>query len=270
MTQSIINIDLTAADRTVSFQLSIDSDCLSDRELMNAIKLGGSVEPEVCHLMMRVMRPGDYAIDGGANIGFFTVLLSKLVGKDGCVLSVEPGQNNLYKLEENIRLNKLSNVEVVDQPLWDKYEMVKLYLCEDGGKNSLAAHEGTRGSSDITTVVLDDYLDLRRRLRLLKLDIEGAEEKALRGALSFLNETHHCPYIVAELNIEALPKFNSSPASICDFMRERGYNLFLLHPNGALPTYVPRRTKVQPTRLNWNVLFSTFEAVGAAWPEIVI
>ena len=73
-----------------------------------------------------------------------------------------------------------------------------------------------------------------------------------------------------ELNAEALPKFGSSPASLCDFLRTFGYSPFLLHPNGALPTYIPRQTKVIPTRLNWNVLFSTFENVSRAWPEIIV
>jgi Methyltransferase FkbM domain len=103
--------------------------------------------------------------------------------------------------------------------------------------------------------------------RLIKLDIEGAEEKALRGGTSILGE-EGCPYIVLELNVEALPKFGSSPESVCGFMREWGYEPFLLHANGSLPTYLPRRTHVIPNRLNWNVLFSTFDMVGAAWPEI--
>lgn len=250
--------------------MSIDSDCLADQELLYAMRIAGCPEPEVCHLMARVAKPGSYVIDGGANIGFFTMLLSKFVGPEGWVLAIEPGSNNLYKLDENIKLNKCENVDVVRQPLWNEAATVALHMCADGSKNSLAPHADSRGAQPMETVVLNDYSpdQMDRPLRLLKLDIEGVEELALRGGTDLLGE-NKCPYIVLELNVDALPKFKSSPERICDLLRSYGYSPFLLHSTGALPTYIPRKTKVVPTRLNWNVLFSTFDMVGMAWPEIV-
>ena len=269
---SLVNLEFKLAGREVKFAMSVDSDSAVDKELLFALRVSGCPETEVCDLMARAATPGSYVIDGGANIGFFTVLLSKLVGPEGYVLAIEPGSNNLCKLEENIKVNKCANVEVVRQPLWNKPGMVKLYMCEDGSKNSLSPHAGTRGAQTMETAVLDDYpaIDTGRVLRLIKLDIEGVEELALRGGETLLTGDAKCPYIVMELNHEALPKFGSSCGQLCDFMREHGYEPFLLHFNGALPTYLPRRTKVVPSRMNWNVLFSTFEMVGAAWPEIAV
>lgn len=266
---SQISLNLQLAGREIKFDMAID-DSATDKELIHALRLGGCVEPEVSDLMARVCRPGDYVIDGGANVGFFTLLMSKLVGTEGKVLSVEPGTNNLFKLEENIKLNKCENVEVIDKPLWDRTQVVELHMCVDGSKNSLKPHPDTRGSVLIESAMLNDFEDENYSfVRLIKLDIEGAEEMALRGGIRLLGE-EGCRYIVMELNVEALPKFNSSPAKICDFLRGFGYYPFLLHPNGALPTYIPRGTKVHPQRLNWNVLFSTFDAVGIAWPEIAV
>lgn len=266
---SAVNLEFTIAGRDIKFMMSVDADNLADQEMLKALRISGCPEPEVANLMARVAKPGAYMVDGGANIGFFTVFLSQLVGKDGYVYAFEPGANNLHKLRENVKLNKCENVEVVAKPLWNKFENVQLHMCADGSKNSLAPHADTRGAALMGTAVLDDYAteDALRNISLIKLDIEGAEEAALRGGKSFLIGTR-CPYIVVELNIEALPKFGSSPAKVCDFLRDYGYNPFLLHPDGALPTYIPRRTKVNPTRLNWNVLFSTTDMVSAAWPEI--
>jgi FkbM family methyltransferase len=269
MTNNTIKLNFQLAGRKVELKMSVDHDSPTDQELLYAFRVAGYPEPEVSELMARVLRPGDFAIDGGANIGFFTVLMSKLVGEAGHIMAFEPGQNNQFKLSENVKLNELKNVDIFLRPLWDKEETVTLHMCADGGKNSLAPHDGTRGKEELMATALDNYVTSNEIPRLIKLDIEGVEEKALRGAIKMLGEDG-CPYIVLELNVEALPKFGSSPAQICDFMREHGYSPFLLHPNGALPTYIPRKTKVIPNRLNWNVLFSTMEMVGAAWPEITV
>jgi len=263
-----IKLDFKLAGKHVGFSMWTDTTCVADQAMLFALRHGGCVEPEVSHLLARTLRPGDYAIDGGANVGFFTILMSKLVGPDGFVLAFEPGPNNLYKLKENINLNKCKNIEIVAKPLSDKHETLQFFLCQDGSKNSLAPHLDTRGNTLLEAAVLDDYAteDICRKLRLIKLDIEGAELLAMQGGMQLLGE-EGCPYIVMELNNEALPKFKASFESVRDFMREQGYDMFLLHESGVLPTYVPRHTKVLPNRLNWNVLFSTLDMVGAAWPE---
>ncbi len=260
------------AGKPVEFDLELDPAAVLDGELLRTFRIAGCLEPEVADLFARVLRPGDYVIDGGANLGFFSLLASQLVGKEGYVLAFEPGSNNMWQLTENIKINKMTNVEIVSQPLWSARESVQLHLCSDGSKNSLAAHEGTRGALSLKAAVLNDYAtpEIRPALRLMKLDIEGAELAALQGGSDFLCDPDQCPYIVMELNTEALPKFDASINKVRDFMREHGYQMFILHFNGALPTYVPRQTKVVPNRLNWNVLFSTFEMVSAAWPEIVV
>ena len=265
----ITNLQMRLAGRDIKFAMNFDPDSIVDKELQNTIRIAGIPEPEISDLMARVAQPGDFVIDGGANIGFFTLLLSKFVGPDGHVLSIEPGQNNLFKLKENLKLNDSQNVELVEQPLWDKSETVRLHMCVDGSKNSLAPHAQTRGVQTSLAVMLDDYELEGRPAKLIKLDIEGVEELALKGGVRLISGEDQCPYIVLELNMEALPKFGCSPASVCDYLRTFGYSPFLLHPNGSLPTYIPRRTKVVPNRLNWNVLFSNFENVGRAWPEIV-
>lgn len=267
---TVHNLKWNFAGKEIRFGMDLDPASATDSEMLTAIRVAGYPEFEVVELFSRVLKPGDYAIDGGANIGFFTLLASVLVGKEGHVLSVEPGVNNLPSLKANIKLNKLTNIEIVPQPLWSKHELVQLHLCSDGSKNSMAPHDGTRGASLLEAVMLNDYAteEICPQLRLIKLDIEGAELDALKGGTGFLSDPHQCPYIVMELNIEALPKFNASIERIRDFMRGFGYSMFMLNFNGALPVYVPRHTTVVPNRLNWNALFSTFEDVSRAWPEI--
>lgn len=267
---TVHNFKWNFAGKEIRFGMDLDPASATDSEMLTAIRVAGYPEFEVVELFSRVLKPGDYAIDGGANIGFFTLLASVLVGEEGYVLSIEPGINNLPSLKANIKLNKLTNIEVVPHPLWSKREAVQLHLCPDGSKNSMAPHAGTRGASLLEAVTLNDYAteEICPRLKLIKLDIEGVELEALKAATDLLREPDRCPFIVMELNIEALPKFDASVEKIRDFMRQFGYDMFMLNFNGALPVYVPRHTTVVPNRLNWNALFSTFEDVSRAWPEI--
>ena len=95
------NLAFKLAGREVNFAMNLLSipPVLRDQEMLYAIRVGGIPEPEVSDLMARAAKPGSFVIDGGANIGFFTVLLSRLVGPDGHVVAIEPGANNIYRTQ---------------------------------------------------------------------------------------------------------------------------------------------------------------------------
>jgi len=238
------------------------------RDVMICLKEFGCPEPEVVHLMTRVLRPGDFAIDGGANIGFFTILMANLVASNGIVLAVEPGENNLHALTDNIRLNKLKNIEICNRPLWSNSEDVTLHYNEHGGFNALSDYRPMLGKKVLQGIPLNTW---RTTPRLIKLDIEGAEEFALRGATRHLVE--HVPYIVCELNQKALKGMGSTQESLRKFMRDWGYSTFLLYRGGELPCLVPDKTTIfeaEDTNGTVNVLFSTIEKVSSAWPRAVV
>lgn len=242
---------------------------------VNEPRYYGVDEPELAGLLKRVLHPGDWAIDGGANCGLFTVRMAQLVGPTGRVLAFEPGENNIALLEENLRAADCNNVEVIPKVLWSRSETLRFHMHADGSKNSLAPADGAHGTAEIEATTLDTYVssELRRKLRLIKLDIEGAEHEALKGAESLLCL---CPYVVCEANLEALPKFGSSIEALCDFMCSRNYETFILHPTDRLPTYVPAGVEIIPyngefgmMKLNFNLLFTSFAGLKDAWPKAV-
>src|SRR5215469_2942786 len=149
-------IDFTVNGRQFSFKLTYDADNACDNDLLSEFKSLGICEPEVVCAMERIVREGDTVIDGGANIGFFTVYLAHLVGPKGKVIAIEPGQNNIWKLEENVRLNKLTNVEIIRKPLWMSHDPVTLYMRIEGGRNSLFPGE-SYGSAVMEPCVLSDF-----------------------------------------------------------------------------------------------------------------
>lgn len=258
-----INIELSSGN--VDFLMDFDPSCLADQATVAAFNANHACEPEVAHLLLRVLKPGDLAIDGGANIGFFTMLMAKLVGPTGRVIAFEPAEQNIHKLVTNAHLNKLDNISIVSNPLWSKLEQVTFHNAEQSGFSSLARTPLTISSQQKQAVTLDSYLGADYGCpRLVKLDIEGAECHALRGALkrAVFGET----YFVCELCDEALQRFGNSAVELRALAADFGYIMWVLRNDGGFPVYLPERVEIRTNRANLNVLFATPEMVVAAWP----
>jgi FkbM family methyltransferase len=124
-------------------------------------------------------------LDVGANVGFFTVLASRLAGPGGHVYAFEPLPRNLYYLERHVRLNDLTNVSV---------EGLAIAATSGQAYFRTAPHSSMGGLRDdgnfqVTTASLDDLLATGRIRRpdFIKMDIEGAESDALRGSATLLS-----------------------------------------------------------------------------------
>lgn len=87
----VIDIVLDLPDRQPRILLDLDDRHSNERTIADWIRGGRFYEPDVSLALTRLVREGDYAVDIGANAGFFTILLGALTGPAGRVLSVEPG-----------------------------------------------------------------------------------------------------------------------------------------------------------------------------------
>lgn len=259
-----INIHLPPSG-DVSFFMDFDASSIADQCTVAAFNAAPGCEPEVVHLMLRVVKLGDTVVDGGANIGFFTMLMAKLVGETGRVYAFEPAEQNIHKLAVNSHVNKFENITIVSNPLWSKMESVTLYMAENSGFTSLAQSPNTVGKAEKQAITLDAYFSEPVDVKLIKLDIEGAELRALGGFSRYWQS-----YLVCELNDEALRLFNNSADQLRRHMDGRGYEMFLLHPDGRFPTLIPPDVHIQTNKMNLNVLFSTMENVVKAWPSETI
>lgn len=245
--------------REVSFAMEFDMQCMTDINTWYFLSRDQCCEPEVAHLMARVLQPGDLCVDGGANIGFFTLLMSRLVGSTGTVIACEPGKNNLAKLELNLSINGVENIELVVNPLWSWEKPVTLYLNPDGGKNSLTDHLEKVDREELDATTLDIVLK-GRQPKLIKLDCEGAEYDILLGLLDTCP-----PYLLCEMNRFALERAGRTPHLVREQARR---DMFLLHRDGSFPSHVPRNVIPAFDDENTMVLFATWEDVLKAWPKV--
>ena len=140
---------------------------------------------------------GDVFVDVGANIGYYSVLGAKRVGRLGRVVAVEPLPANGQVLEKNVRLNSLSNVTVVNAACWSLSSRITLsWPPGDYGRASAVSRRGF-GRATVETVTLDFVCSELPAIKFLKIDAEGAEAEILQGGRRSLMKTK---YIILELS----------------------------------------------------------------------
>jgi FkbM family methyltransferase len=147
------------------------------------------------------VKSGMTVLDIGAHGGFYALLLSKLVGPTGQVIAFEPLPANYRVLEENMALNRVTNVQVRREAVGKRSGEMDFEVPDP--EDSLVAGQVSaadpRGSMRVRVVSLDDFL-LERGVHVdfIKMDVEGAEGDILQGARRTL-ETFH-PRMMVELH----------------------------------------------------------------------
>jgi FkbM family methyltransferase len=140
------------------------------------------------HLLRKILFAGAVAVDAGANIGIYSQFLSRCVGSTGVVHSFEPSAENFRRLQSATR--KLANVRVSRAAVGEHTGKSTLYLSDklNVDHRTYIAEGDSRHAVPIDIVALDDYFKPGQRVDLIKMDIQGYELHALRGAKRVLEE----------------------------------------------------------------------------------
>ncbi len=152
------------------------------------------------YLSLRDVQKGDFVLDFGAYNGAFSVYASKKVGPNGKVFCYEPDKNNIKILKKNLELNNCTNCEIIEKGIWDKETELKF---KSGGVGAMISKQG---DVIIKTTTIDKEVEKLKKqkislnkIKFIKMDIEGAEIKALEGAEKTLsnkyNKRKNKPYI---------------------------------------------------------------------------
>jgi FkbM family methyltransferase len=146
----------------------------------------GSYEAPKQMLIARMVRPGMTCWDIGANVGFYTLLFAELTGNSGNVFAFEPFPGNVGLLRRHVEINKFSTVKVFPVALADFDGTVGF----DPGPNSCMGHLAVDGRLTVPCSRLDTLLEAReiQPPDLIKIDVEGAEARVLRGAMQALGK----------------------------------------------------------------------------------
>ena len=145
--------------------------------LDRCIAEAGVFEPDVVAAMQRLVQPGDTVLDVGANIGFHTVVLSRLVGSSGRVIAFEPTAHYRAVLERNVAANRLANVEILPIGLSDRSARETIQIGAGSATLHVPGKATLRGREEIEVAPLDELgarLGLER-LDFIKVDVDGHE-----------------------------------------------------------------------------------------------
>jgi FkbM family methyltransferase len=151
-------------------------------------------------LLAQVLRPGDIAVDAGANIGTHTVPFAKRVTTSGAVIAFEPQRLTYQILCANVALNVLLNVKCLNAAAGDARGEVRMPVVDPRNEYNFGStkSEGQQQGERTDVLPIDD-LQLAR-CRLIKIDVEGMELRVLAGARRTI--TSHRPVLFVENNTE--------------------------------------------------------------------
>ncbi len=200
----------------------------------------GVWEPDVSWVIEQNLAPGDVFVDIGANIGYDTLLASSRVGSAGRVVAIEASPRTFALMKRNLAANTFSsNVRAVNAAVSDLPGTLDLYevnAANIGAATTLASRGGTLIAS-VEALPLEQILtpDERSRLRLIKMDVEGAEPPILRHLLERLSTYPATLDIV----VEATP--DDDPVAwrdVFDRMRAAGFTARAIENDYELEWYL--------------------------------
>lgn len=147
----------------------------------------GTYELEKQQAIASLLKPGDCFLDIGANAGFYTLLAARIVGPTGQVFAFEPLPLNQQKLQRHLALNQLANVSVINAAVCDRDGRAAFQAGIADECGGLSAS----GTLEVETVSLDQLWQAGRLRspQLIKIDVEGAEDRVLRGAEALIRST---------------------------------------------------------------------------------
>jgi len=158
------------------------------------IDIGGGTLIEEARIISKAylkyynLNKSDIVIDCGAHIGMFSLYASQKIGNKGKVIAFEPDEENYEKLLKNIKLNNIKNIIVLKQGVWNK--KTKLSFDSSLGASSSVSKE--KLGEKISVDSIDNFVKKLKlkKVDFIKMDIEGAEIEAIKGAKQTLKNNN--------------------------------------------------------------------------------
>jgi FkbM family methyltransferase len=210
----------------------------------------GVWEPQLTRVISDRLQPGDLFVDIGANIGYYSALAGLKVGPAGKVIAIEASPSIFRRLAENVALNPIAaTMRLVNVAVSDARATLDFYRPTDTntGRSSIFPGADMALEAQVEARPLHEILepDELRRVRLVKIDIEGSEPPVVRSMLDNL----HLYSGRMELVVEA--SASAEWQSLFDRFRAAGFTAYAIPNNYAIEDYMRHRDEsAEPARLS--------------------
>jgi FkbM family methyltransferase len=235
-----------------------------DQFVYGTIKRTGQWEPHIEAFLRRWCEPGAVAVDVGANCGYFSALLSQLVGPTGSVHAFEPAGHLVAALEKTRDANGFPQLHIHQAAAGEvPAERVTLHvdLINAGGNQVLpdgfqVAAGGRFMTVECPVVTLDEELRTRAKpVRVMKVDVEGFELSVFRGASEIIQRDR--PAVCFEFAPDNMTQKGSDPVELVQTFLDAGYE-FAFHNRPAPPDLTAARfCELVSREYVWTEVFAT-------------
>jgi FkbM family methyltransferase len=208
-------------------------------------------------LLSKILFQGAVVADVGANIGIYSRFLSRCVGPGGLVHSFEPSGDNFARL--SAATDDLSNVRCTQAVVGERSGDCKLYISDELNVDHRAYSAGGDSRRTVSTqmVTLDDYFKPGERLDLIKMDVQGYELHALRGAQRVLRENMDIKLLL-ELWPAGLEQAGVKWEELIELLHRLNMRVTFVRSAGSVP-FDPRDVR---NDVSWYVNIFAHRSVG--------
>lgn len=197
---------------------------------------------EKIRLIRKTVKKGMTVLDIGANIGFYSILLSRLVGPSGKVIAYEPEERNISILKKITR--KRNNITVQPNACGEKTEMINLYVSKNMNIDHQTYDSGEKRTvQHVPCVAVDDDLDKEEIIGFIKIDVQGYDYYALLGMKKTIQRSRELT-LIGEFWPFALKKAGVEPGEYIRLLKELGFSVHFfntktdpLHPEKMAEKY---------------------------------
>jgi len=197
----------------------------------------GEYEPEETQVIRRIAEKMDTMLDIGANIGWYSLMASKLNPK-ATIHSFEPIPATYSRLIHNFSLNASEHLQCYNYGFSDEPGSFPFYFYPEGGVNASMQNLACRDDASVVDCELRtldsvlEWLPSNNRIDFIKCDVEGNELFVLKGGLQLIG--NHKPILLCELLRKWSAFFGYHPNDAIDVLQSIGYNIYTIGTSGAL------------------------------------
>jgi FkbM family methyltransferase len=187
-------------------------------------------------LLSKNIKEGDTVLNIGANIGIYSLMMSKYVGSSGKVYAFEPSTDNITLLKKTIQANNLSDVIIpIKKAISNKNGRIKLFLSEFNlGNHHIFDTTGKRSYEEVAATTLDNFFNKNpEKISFILMDIEGSEFNALEGMERTIRNNKNLK-IISEFSSPLLTEIGRSPLEFLEKIKNLEFNIYDIDKGGKI------------------------------------